>query len=165
MKEIPLTKGYVAIVDDEDYEELMRFPWHVGSIRDHGPYAQRHGYGPGEKRTVSMHRAIMHAPPHVMVDHRNGNGLDNRKANLRFCTNSENQRNRRQCYGVSIYKGVVFNKKANKWAARIKHNGVNIWLGCFESEIQAAYAYDDAAHRLFGVFACCNMPDWEEVEC
>jgi len=98
-----------------------------------------------------------------MIDHINGNGLDDRRANMRTCTNQQNMRNlRKRRSGSSIYKGVYYDKRRRTWYARICHNGKNIHLGTFATEIEAARAYDRAARRLFGEFARLNFPD--EVE-
>jgi len=105
----------------------------------------------------------MQPPPGMMIDHINGNGLDDRRANMRTCTNQQNMRNlRKRRSGSSIYKGVYYDKRRRTWYARICHNGKNIHLGTFATEIEAARAYDRAARRLFGEFARLNFPD--EVE-
>jgi len=95
----------------------------------------------------------------LVVDHINGNGLDNRKANLRLATRRQNQFNRRQrCDAVlSKYKGVTFRKKTNKWLVRIGYCGRRINLGLFDNETDAAKAYDEAAKELFGEFAALNF--------
>jgi hypothetical protein len=155
-RKIKLTQGKYAIVDPEDYEKLIGYPWYAAkSPRTF--YARRYENG----KTIKMHRQIMNPPPGLFVDHENHNGLDNRKANLKIATPTENARNRRPKSGKSgsIYKGVRRNKKLNKWRAVICYNGKYIHLGYFDDEKQAAKAYDEAAKELFGRFAFLNFPD------
>lgn len=144
MKTIQLTQGYIAIVDDEDYEKLSKKNW---CISGHSPwlYAYRKG---GER----MHRSIMNAPKDMQVDHINGNTLDNRKKNLRICSLAENCRNVRT--QRNLPKGV--HKKRNKFRARIKINGTLQSLGYFKTPEEAARAYDEAAFKTWGEFACLN---------
>ena len=107
-----------------------------------------------------MHRQILEAPKGVWVDHIDGNGLNNRKSNLRLCSATENACNRRpvpNCH--SRYKGVSWHKRQKKWAVRIAKRGKGIHLGSFDDEIEAAVAYDRKAEVLFGEFAYLNFPD------
>jgi hypothetical protein len=100
----------------------------------------------------------MNAPKGLLVDHENGDKLDNRRANLRFATNSENQCNRRKTEKTSSqYKGVCLCPEKTHWYANIKHKGNKIWLGSFKNEIDAAKAYDRAAIKYFGKFARLNF--------
>jgi len=111
-----------------------------------------------------MHRVIMRAPKGVMCDHRNHNGLDNRKSNLRLCTSAQNQYNKKpkkDC--ASKYKGVVRRKDCKKWRAKIGFKGKRIHLGYFDDEMDAAMAYDDKAIELFGEFAYLNFPERIEL--
>ncbi len=154
---IALTKGKFAIVDAADYEWLSQYKWHL--VAPGKLYAGRKENG----KTIYMHREIMQPPPGMMIDHINGNGLDDRRANMRACTNQQNMRNlRKRCSGSSIYKGVYYDKRRRTWYARICHNSKSIHLGTFPTEIEAARAYDRAARELFGEFARLNFP--EEVE-
>lgn len=156
MKQIPLTQGKFAKVDDEDYDYLMQWRWQVLHDREGGWYAQTTiNYA-----TVRMHRLIMKAPFGTEVDHINSDGLDNRKCNLRFCTRSQNQRNQktRRKGTSSIYKGVWLQRNSKKWQAQITYNRRRIYLGCFTDEIEAAGAYDRRAIELFGEFARTNFP-------
>ena len=108
-----------------------------------------------------MHRLITNAPKGLMVDHINHNGLDNRRKNLRLCTVSQNNRNRRPITRPnkgSKYKGVTFDKKRNLFKAEIQHNKKKYFLGRFKSQIKAAQAYDKKARELFGEFAYLNFP-------
>jgi hypothetical protein len=107
-----------------------------------------------------MHRCIIKVPPGMVIDHINHNGLDNRKANLRIATHAQNSRNtkKQRPKTASQYKGVPWNSTLKKWRAQITLNGKRISLGCFEDEIQAAKAYDNAARKYHGAFAALNFP-------
>ncbi len=173
MKEIPLTKGYVALVDDEDYERVNQYKWYVQ--RDgYNYYAVRNITIRSRKETretglprqtlIYMHRFILDAPNDKDVDHRDHNGLDNRKkSNLRFCTKNQNMGNLLSESGVSKYKGVTWHNENKKWVARIGYEGKRIHLGCFSDEIEAAKTYDARARELFGEFAYLNFP--RETRC
>ena len=153
-KLIPLTQGRFAIVDAEDYGRLNQYKWHVCKNR-RAEYAVR-GSGP---KNIKMHRLLLNAPPHLLVDHRDRNGLNNRKANLRLCTNKENTRNSRpNLKGSSRFKGVSWHKKTKKYNATIQKNGKRYSLGCYADEIEAAVVYDIKAMELFGEFAYFNFP-------
>jgi hypothetical protein len=160
VKEIPLTQGKVALVDDEDFERVNRFKW-CATKSKYSHYARR------TLKSISMHRMIISAPSGFDVDHINGNGLDNRRENLRICTRSQNQWNMNNVRkGSSNYKGVSWNKCALKWAAIIQKNYKTYFLGYFESEIEAAENYDAKARELFGPFAKTNfpMPQTKEID-
>ncbi len=157
-KQIPLTQGHVAIVDNEDYEELMQYRWHIDA-HPQGPRVMRttpvdiHGKQGG----VLMHRQIMDAPLGMDVDHHNHDQLDNRRANLRVCTRSQNMANMRKRPGCSSrFKGVYLEKRTGRWVARIRVNLQMIALGTFEQETRAARAYNVAAIEHFGEFALLN---------
>lgn len=161
MKEITLTSKRVAIVDDVDYDFLSQWKWH---LKKDGKceYAARVNYlGGGRKnpkrKTIRMHRLIMQTPDGMETDHINGDGLDNRRSNLRVCTKSENQHNQKPRVGTfSKYKGVDFHKQSNKWRARIMLNSKHIQIGMFESELEAARAYNLSASIHHGEFAKLN---------
>lgn len=152
---IELTFGKYAIVDAEDYPQLTKYKW---CATEHGPtwYAQtlrRDGV------PLSMHRLITGAPKGLFVDHRDHNGLNNRRSNLRLCTHAENSRNTRPAWGKSSrYKGVSWDKNRSRYQANIRYNGKLIRIGRFKSEIAAAKAYDKKAFELFGEFAYLNFP-------
>ena len=158
MKEIQLTQGKVALVDDQDYEVLAQHKWYA--YKDWRTwYARWHMPTVAGKRTVVlMHRVIMGAAPGQQVDHWDGDGLHNWRKNLRYCTTAENQHNQRhkQAGSTSHYKGVCWHKNAGKWAARIKVNYKRIWLGLYGLESDAARAYNAAAVKHFGEFASLN---------
>lgn len=160
-KEIPLTQGKVTIVDDDDYEELSKFKWFAknGFRKIEQFYAVRRVHADNKYRqeTVVMHRFILGAAPGVLVDHIDGNGLNNTRANLRLCNAAQNSYNKRSHVGRSGFKGVFFAK--GRYLARITCKEVRIRLGGHDTAERAARAYDAAAKRLFGEFARLNFPD------
>jgi hypothetical protein len=148
MKTIELTQGQVAIVDDEDYEVLNRYNWYARNSKN-THYAVRVIWGEG---TVYMHRFILTPSAEQQVDHINGNGLDNRRENLRICTRSQNQHNRKKGQrNSSGFKGV--SKKGNKWQANIGRDRKQIYLGIFDTPDAAHEAYVKAAKDIHGEFA------------
>ncbi|MCK5611537.1 HNH endonuclease [Candidatus Pacearchaeota archaeon] len=162
MKKIDIsTKTYpnkFALVDDEDYDWLMQWKWHAAkSNKAHNTF-----YAVWESKdgAVSMHRRILgKAVKGLKSDHRDRNGLNNQRYNLRICTHAENMRNRRiQCNNKSGYKGVSWNRREKKWLAQIKFNGKTIYLGRYFCLIKAAEAYDAAAEKYYGEFARLNFP-------
>lgn len=155
MKEIPLTHGYMALVDDEDYERLAAFRWGVLARAGYTAYAIRHvGRYP-----VYMHRDVIGAPLGVGVDHIDGDGLNNRRANLRLANHAQNGANAKVKTRTSQFKGVYLDRRQGKWRAQIREDGGSRALGSFASEEDAARAYDRAAVRVFGVFARLNLAD------
>jgi hypothetical protein len=148
MKLIPLTKGAFAAVDDEDYALLSRFKWRLAKGKG-SSYAQTQL----KRRTIKMHRLILGGQH---VDHRDGNGLNNQKHNLRPATPTQNSWNRKAQKHSSKYKGVHFMKANRKWMASIRLEGKKKHLGYFENEFDAAMAYDAAAAANFGNFARTN---------
>lgn len=153
-KEIPLTKGKVALVDDADYEWLMQWKWYAQERGSGLTYAGLPSGGP------YMHRLIMNAPKGMQVDHCDLNGLNNQRNNLRLASQSQNLANRqKQKNNHSGFKGVVFDKKCRNWKAEIKINKACKHLGNFQSITDAARAYDAAALELYGEFARLNFPD------
>lgn len=164
MRTIPLTKGYVTIVDDEDFGELSRHSWCAQEGANGVVYAYRASarsdHRAGAPQRVLMHRQILGivSDPSVRVDHRNLDGLDNRRANLRPATHSQNLANVPKRRGSSAYKGVYWNRKLGKWSAYIQVDGKSRYLGVFLDEDEAARARDRAASEAFGEFARLNFP-------
>lgn len=160
MRKIPLTQNQFALVDDRDFEELSKYKWFAikaeGQI---GWYAGRQiTISPNKQKTIRMHQQIL---GFKKGDHQNRNGLDNRRQNLRLCTHQQNCVNRGKRQNAKCkYKGVSCRKsRPSKWRARITVNQKTIMLGCYKSEIEAARAYDRAAKKYFGEFACLNFGD------
>ncbi len=147
---IPLTKGKVAIVDEADAEMLSQYRWCYLNVG----YAARHERIDGKDRTILMHRFLLCASSDQLVDHINGNGLDNRRVNIRLCTKADNQRNqRRNNKNTTGYKGVSFDKARGKYSASIQVFGTQIHLGRFSTAEEASMAYEDAARQHHGEFA------------
>ncbi len=159
MKLIPLTQGKYAIVDDSDYEWLSHWKWHT--FKGHKTHYAVRQTGLRPQKSILMHRLISNPPNGLEPDHINHNGLDNRRANLRLCTRTQNLQNARARQGgTSRYKGVSWDKwgKLKKqWRADIQINKKRIHLGYFENEIEAAQKYDQKAKELFGEFAYTNF--------
>lgn len=157
MKEIKLTKGKIALVDDEDYEFLMQWKWSVTKGR-YTFYAERVAPIDGRQKKISMHRLILGlTDPNIEGDHIDHNGLNNQRSNLRAATCSQqsyNRRNRKN--SLSKYKGVCFHKAQKKWVSRISVPNKRIHLGYFDTELEAAFAYNNAAKKLHGDFAFLN---------
>jgi len=157
MKEIKLTRGKVALVDDEDFEELNEHSWHAMRAGRHW-YAVRASRIDGKQHPIYMHRVIIDAQPGQDVDHVDMTGLHNYRANLRLCTDTQNQANRQKQAGCSSkYKGVTWHKQHSKWMAYIRVHGKRIYLGYFDDEWEAALAYNDAALKQWGEFARLNV--------
>lgn len=146
MKQIRIAKEQFAIVDDEDLEKLSQHSWY--SANDYA-CARKQGFP-----RISMHRYIMNTPKGMVCDHINGNKLDNRKGNLRNCTQSQNCMNRRKA------KGAHFDPRKNKWRGQIVHrvDGVKktLYLGYYKSKEEALAAYDAVVKKYHGEFAVTN---------
>lgn len=150
MKEIVLTQSKVALVDDEDYEYISQWNWYAMYTRGSW-YAARCVRG----RHIWMHREIMNTPTDLLVDHKDNNGLNNQRYNLRNCTQSVNIQNMRSRDG---YRGVSYHR--TKYRSRIEVNGRQVYLGLFIHAKDAAKAYNTAATKYFGEFARLNIiPD------
>lgn len=155
--EVRLFGGLVALVDSADVELVSGYRWHA-NVKPHTTYARTSVAMPGGgQRDVVMHRLIMNAPDGVEVDHRNRDGLDNRRANLRLATRQQNSVNRAAGGGTAgDYKGVSWDGARGLWRARIKVDGRRRCLGRFKSEWEAAHAYNAAALAAWGEFAHLN---------
>jgi hypothetical protein len=164
MKLIPLTQGLFAKVDDADFEWLNEMKWRaMGKKSNHNCYYAITGDCNPKRgqKTILMHRLIMKATDGVEVDHRDNNGLNNQRYNLRVSTHAENLRNQKiQANNKSSkFKGVSFfgANKSNPWTAQIHFHKKKIHLGYFKFESDAAKAYDEKAKELFGEFAHTNF--------
>jgi len=174
---IELTKGYYALIDKQDIDLINEHKWHIWS-KGNNSYAitninigNKSGqkfhkgrlYAPRKIRKVEkMHRLIMKPPKGYEIDHINGDGLDNRRSNLRLCTRSENMMNRRKGPGncTSQYKGVYKHDRPSYQRCFQSHIFVNKKLkilGYFYTEKEAALAYNEAAKKYFGEFARLNI--------
>lgn len=165
-REIQLTRGKVAIVDDEDYDRLHAFKWLAIENRKGGVwYAARTISGRRKNgtrkggRTILMHREILNTFDRAIeTDHINHNGLDNRRQNIRTASASNNRANLiKRKKRTSWYKGVSWDKTIKKWRATITHLGKHHFIGRFATENQAAVAYNKKADALFKEFACTNV--------
>lgn len=158
MKLIPLSTGQhvkrtplgYAMVDDDDFERLSKFNWSI----DKDGYAIRTTRVGNKLVRQKMHREILKAPSDKFVDHKNGIPYDNRKENIRLCSRGENKRNSRKVGGTSRYKGVV--RAKGKWRAMITYDKKTRQIGSYESEVEAALAYNVAASFAFREFANLN---------
>lgn len=163
MAEIPLSQGLVALVDDEDADLVLSAgKWCVSRGGSGDAYAARNVLrSDGTRRLLKLHHFLT---GWSYVDHRNGNGLDNRRGNLRCATHAENMQN----VGIRVdnrsgYKGVCFDKRCGRWMAYINANRRRRYLGYFPSAELAAHAYDEAARDLHGEFARPNFPESAHV--
>lgn len=156
--EITLSNGMVSLIDEGDAETLGRYKWHASTSK-----ASRTIYAKArithKQVGTFMHRVIL-CYPLFCVDHINGNGLDNRRQNLRFCTIQQNSVNikPRSFEKTSRYRGVYFNKASKKWHAEIRHNMKLFRVGVFSDEVSAAIAWDAEALKRRGSFAVLNFP-------
>ena len=155
-KGLTLTKGFVALVDDDDYPYLSQW-----KLTYSGGYALRKEKRGGKAYRILLHRQITNAPQGLDVDHWDGNGLNNCRSNLRISTRSQNNANRKPyAFSASKYKGVHFrrDRQQNPWRVSIGYNNQRIWIGVFADEVEAAQAYDAKARELYGEFALTNFP-------
>lgn len=158
MKQIELTQGQIALIDDEDFDLVSQYKWYTDKTKK-TIYARAHNRkkNNGNQEKVKMHRLILNPPDGLHTDHINGNGLDNRRSNLRACTKAQNAQNQRhKTGGSSKYKGVCWHKLTKKWHASIGIDGKIKYLGLFIDEKEAAKAYNNAADANFGEFARLN---------
>lgn len=147
-----------ALVDDVDYETLNAYKWYASTMSNGKIYVVRKIQDGGKQKTLSMHASVIGRVEGKEIDHRSGITLDNQRHNLRHCTRTENQRNRRTTLNnFSGYKGVCWSKCSKKWISRITHDGKLLHLGYFFCLVKAAKAYDKAASEFFGEFARLNF--------
>jgi len=158
VKEIILSKNKgVALVDDDDFNELSQYKWRLHKTKDGHCYAKTHIKSDNTKSgytSIDIHRVIFKPKQNKDIDHINGNGLDNQKINLRLCNPSQNGGNRRKNKKKtsSRFKGVYWHASRNKWDACI----CRTHIGSFDDEISAALAYNKKAKKIFGKFAHLN---------
>jgi hypothetical protein len=150
---VPLTRGFIATIDANDASLLSDKNWCAKQDKNNVYAISKHVCN-GVEHTIYMHRVLMDAKSGEQVDHKNGNGLDNRRENLRIATHAQNMRNQ----GVRInnstgFKGVSFLKESGKWRARIHSNGKKIELGSYSTPEAAADAYKKASEQLHGEFS------------
>jgi hypothetical protein len=161
MKSIPLTQGKFALVDDEDYDYLIQWKWFA--TRYDRQDGEKTFYAARAKNTIGilyMHKVILSVRDGFFVDHKNRDGLDNRRKNLRECTTSQNAANKEVSKkNKTGYKGVSLIRKTGKYIAQIRCNGEKIRLGLYSTPEEAARAYDKAAKEYHGEFAWLNFPD------
>jgi hypothetical protein len=158
MIEVPLTQGRVALIDDEDAERVLIYKW-TYAVRGKSEYARRAVLRDGTSHSIYLHRFILDAPSRLEVDHINGDGLDNRRCNLRLATKSQNHCNAsvitRRDTG---FRGVYVTPDSKRYNARIVANGSIIRVGPFGKAEDAARAYDVLAKHYHGEFAALNFP-------
>lgn len=159
MKEIVLSNNMIALVDDADYELLKGFKWHYKPSRHTGYAYMNIKKANGKKTTKKMHTVIMNTPAGFQIDHKDRNGLNNQRENLRVATSGQNQANigKQERTTSSRFKGVGWDSHRKKWNAHIKIDQVMKNLGRFEKEEDAARAYNEAARVAFGEFASFNI--------
>lgn len=158
MKHIPLSQNKTALVDDADHESLVRFEWFALEVNGNW-YAARKVKVEGRQATVYMHRQILGHSALPLIDHKDRNGLNNTRANLRFATRAQNMANTgKQRRNTTGFRGVTWIAKLGKWRAQIGFENRKIAAGCHASIVDAAKAYDAKARELFGEFAVLNFP-------
>lgn len=158
--QIPLSKGHFALVDEADYPLVSRFKW---SYDKNGYVVRRMPVAPKRYKKISLHRWLLNAQPGQIVDHADGNPLNNTRTNLRLCNGSQNSVNRRRQpsrvgRSASRYRGARKELNSKNWGAMITCKGKRIYLGSYPTEEDAAKAYDAKAIELFGEFAVLNFP-------
>lgn len=164
MKKIPLSQQgkhagkYFALVDDEDYQNLSKYNWSVFNQNKKIKYAARKIRVNKIPKILFMHRIILRCPPNLFGDHIDGDGLNNQKYNLRIATKQNNNSNKTKLLrNISGFKGVGYRKDIKKFSARICFNYKEIFLGYFNTNVEAAKAYNKKALELFGEFANINQ--------
>lgn len=154
---IPLSRGLVAWIDAADSDRVQAHKWCVSGRNPHLYAVTNLPAMNGSRPQIAMHRLIARPASGMVVDHINGDTLDNRRANLRVCAHRKNIASSRSRTGISAFKGVTFDKARNRWVAQIKVDYRRIHLGRYPTEIEAARAYDAAALNAWGDFALLNF--------
>jgi hypothetical protein len=158
MKTIPLTQGFVALVDDADFDRVSAYKWSATKAKTNVYGVRKVRKQTGRTTSQLLHRFILGVTDReIDVDHEDHNGLNCQRSNLRKCVRGENDGNRRKTRGASQFKGVSRDSGRGLWRACIRIEKT-VHLGYFTDEVEAALAYDTAARIRFGVFAKCNFP-------
>lgn len=163
-RSIELGHGRAALLSEPDYSSIAMFKWRS---REVGNTSYAYGYVPSQGAVVLMHRFLLNAPENLEVDHINGDGLDNRRENLRLATRRQNAQNSRAASCIegrpvsSKYKGVFFDDVCGKWRTAVRNETGRKYCGVYVKEVDAALAYDQAARIVFGEYARLNFPDIE----
>lgn len=159
VREIPLSQGKIALVDDEDFDRVNQFKWCAAATSSSRTwYAMRGDYTGSKPRTIYLHRFILDAPSDMDVDHINHNGLDCRRENMRLATTSQNCCNRRKNVGSKFrFKGIQ--ARRNRFAVRVPFDGRLVHFRTYATQEEAARIYDAVVARLRGEFAHTNFPD------
>ena len=161
MKEIYLTRGKIAFVDEDDFRRANQFSWQAQKIQN-GWIVKRGIWDATTRnnRSQSLASFLLNLPTGIRADHIDGNPFNNSRKNLRVCTKTENDRAfRRKAAGKSSrFRGVCWRSRQSRWTAQIESAGVYIHIGSFQKEEDAAHAYDAKAKELFGEFSHLNFP-------
>lgn len=164
MKTIPLTLGYSAVVDDADYERVAQFKWYAEEVRKKdgtikAVYAKRTRRDGNGKHTEAMHRFILRLTDRsIDCDHKDHNGINNRRKNLRICTQSQNNANARVRHSsVSGFKGVTWEANRKRWRACATIDGKRKHIGYYVDKCEASKAYAVVAREMFGEFSCVGL--------
>jgi hypothetical protein len=156
---VPLTRGKFAVIDVEDADLVLAYNWSAKFVEGKW-YARRNLPRDQRPGTILMHRFILGTPPRMLTDHVDGDGLNNRRGNLRIATPAQNNANQRlHRTNTSGYKGVVWSKELGRWHVRVGAGGRRVHVGYFETRDEAARAYDRVAREIYGEFARPNLPD------
>lgn len=158
MRKIKLTQGKFALIDEIDFELVSQFKWYYFKRKDRkNEYALTSIIKDGKRTTIRLHCLIMNSPKNILIDHKNGNGLDNRRENLRLASNQQNQQNSQISKANKTgFKGVSIHP-SGKYQSSIRANNKDIYLGLFADPKEAAQVYDNAAKKYFGEFAKLNF--------
>lgn len=152
MKEIKLTQDKVALVDDEDYDELMKYKWCAVKGRDGRTYYATHRCK--DSNLDLIHRFILRPNIGELIDHEDHNGLNNQRYNIHACDHKHNSQNqvpaRKRNNTSSVYKGVAYDRNRDNWSANLMYKGIRYRLGRFNSEINAHLVYENKIKELKG---------------
>ena len=165
MVEIPLSQGKIALIDDDDAARVLQYKWHAYQVKINGKSYGWYARTTINGKQVHLHRFIMEPPDGTEVDHADGDGLNCRRYNMRVCTHAQNLANQKtQSFPgkYSQYRGVTrpkdrLHQAQGTWWATIKVHGKRVYLGHYDTEIEAAQAYNVAAAKFFGEYARPNV--------